>query len=90
MGKVKEEGKGELVAYRDHVDKGRELLTMQVVNAHMAILNYLSKSRDHAVHQLPIPRAVHVPLHFVKIYADFSSFLHDKIVAVFFLFSIVL
>ena len=62
MGKIKGQGKGELVAYSGHVDKGRELPTMQVMNAHMAILNCLSKSRNHAVHQPPIPRAVHSPL----------------------------
>ena len=88
--KTKGQGKGELVAYNGNADTGRELPTVQVVNAHATTLNCISKFRDHAVHQLQPPKAVCSPLHFLKVCDIFSGFLHDSVVAVFFLFSVVL
>lgn len=66
-GKSKGQGKGELVAYNGHVDRGRELPTVQVVNARMTTLNHLSKFSDHAVHQLQPPKAARIPLYFLEV-----------------------
>lgn len=64
--RTKGQGKEELLSCHGHANTDRELRRVQVVNAQVTTLSHVSKFRNHAVHQVQLPKAVRGPLHFLE------------------------